>query len=166
MFELLTDSILFRVESIEGDRHDETTNDEHLLQIIETLQPLPDALFRKWPRSMEYYGPDGKLLDKFANMERSKAISLDGSDGLEQTVDIGMDSIAEADHDNNSLSEVALAFFENRGILEERFKSVKPEDIHDEEEKQIIRVLRLALQTDATARASAAELLEEAWFQS
>jgi hypothetical protein len=41
---------------MDGDRFDETYNDDHLIQITKTIQPLPKALFNNWPTASMYYG--------------------------------------------------------------------------------------------------------------
>ncbi len=48
--------------------------------------------------------------------------------------------------------------------LEQQFKAKKPADIDAKEEELIVRLMRMALQPDAELRASASQLLDEAWF--
>ena len=37
-------------------------DDDHLLQMISTLGPLPPAMFEKWPRSMRYFDQDRNII--------------------------------------------------------------------------------------------------------
>lgn len=62
IFEMLTGAPLFSVMVLfEGDRM--TTDDEHLLQMNDILEPLPDIwLQEKWPRANAYFGPGRERL--------------------------------------------------------------------------------------------------------
>lgn len=62
IFEMLTGAPLFSVMLLfEDDRP--TTDDEHLLQMNDLLEPLPDSwLQEKWPRADTYFGPGRERL--------------------------------------------------------------------------------------------------------
>lgn len=165
IFELITNHTLFRVESLDGDRFDETTNDEHLIQITETIQFLPEILFNKWRRASMYYGPDGERIGTHDSVHGSDT----GSNGERLDTDGDLTEMegnsVDDQTDTESQGEVSLASSQNFDSLEKRFRDVKPADIDEREEEQIVRLIRMALQPDATKRASAAELLQQAWFQ-
>jgi non-specific serine/threonine protein kinase len=146
------------IESIDGDRHDETWNDSHLLQISETVSPLPDALFRLWPRASAYYDPDRKLLESFSVAQDSQASSK------EATAPLPDNDQCDKVEDEDLQSEISLAELWESRSLGERFRSSKPDDIEEAEEKEILKVIRLALQPDVKLRPSAAELLKMPWF--
>lgn len=113
-----------------------------------------------------YYGPDGERLATHNNMHGS-----DTGSG-EERVDIEGDltEMEEGDEldsgsDTESEGQVSLASLRHFDSLEQRFRDVKPADIDEREEEEIVRLIRLALQPDAATRASAAQLLQQAWFQ-
>ncbi|KAI9147615.1 serine threonine protein kinase, CMGC group [Paramyrothecium foliicola] len=135
MFELITATTLFVVESIEGNRHDETTNDSHLLQMSEIVAPLPEALFNLWSRARAYYGLDRKLLGDFSVDQDSQTSPREGT-----TLSTNIPRESAHDGDNESHSEISLAEFWDFRSLEERFKSSKPDDIDEAEEKECTRV--------------------------
>lgn len=166
LFELITGHQLFQVWGLEGNRYDETTNDEHLIQVTEMLQPLPETLSSKWPRASSYYGPNGERLDAQDDMcdpdGESNTERLDSDDDLPGVragdwADDGTDT-------DSSTDQVPLASSRRYDSLEARFRAVKPADIDEKEEMEIVQLIRLALQPDAVKRASAAQLLQQAWF--
>lgn len=160
VFELVTDHTLFNVGSLDGDRHDETENDQHLIQITEIIQPLPEVLFNKWARRTTYYGPSGERIDSQDDLTEE---SPDIGGSLDNEIDERKGSYHGIDTDTQS--EASLASTRRFDPLEKVFKSVKPADIDEEEEKQIVSLIRLALQPDITMRASAAQLLQHVWFR-
>ncbi|RMD39982.1 hypothetical protein DV735_g5141, partial [Chaetothyriales sp. CBS 134920] len=62
IFELLTGQPLFAIMLLyEDDR--ESTDDDHLLQMNDILEPLPDSWLQgKWPRASTYFGPGGERI--------------------------------------------------------------------------------------------------------
>ena len=176
IFELVTNLTLFHVESLDGDQFDETTNDEHLIQITEIIQPLPEALLKKWSRASSYYGPTGERIDGPGILvdPAQESIDMDFGAGLdEMDQEDGSDHETDSDRqsqaslaDSDLRSQPSLASTRRFVTLEKRFRAVKPADIDEEEEKEIVSLMRLALQPDAAIRASAAQLLQHAWFRS
>ena len=63
MYEFLTGDMLFQVEPLMGKPFDEAINDEHLIQITETIGLLPDRLLNRWCRKEKYYLPDAGRRD-------------------------------------------------------------------------------------------------------
>lgn len=53
-------------DSLPGaDRNDQAlqeNNDDHLLQMIHALGPLPPAMFERWPRGKRYFNKDGEQI--------------------------------------------------------------------------------------------------------
>ncbi|KUJ07409.1 kinase-like protein [Mollisia scopiformis] len=141
VFELIIGYPLFNIERLEGNRFDETTNDEHLIQVTEMLQPLPDALLNKWRRASSYYGPNGERLDI-----QDEVYNSDGGSNGER-----LKHPRRSIRRGWSSTEQIPASSQCYDSLEERFRAVKPADIGEREEEEI-------------RRASAAELLQQAWF--
>jgi serine/threonine protein kinase len=212
VFEIITGHQLFHAEALDGDRFDETTNDEHLIQITETIQPLPEALFKEWRRVDSYYGPDGGLIgthshddsrDSDGGLDRgsTEGLGLSLAEGFGKSLagdssqassrgsgrdspggsgrdlsggGLGKGSTGErrdiqtdwSDDDvDDSSEEAPLAFPQRCETLEKRFRAVKPDDINEQEEGEIVQLMRMVLQPDATKRASAADLLQQSWFR-
>ncbi|KIW86357.1 hypothetical protein Z517_01753 [Fonsecaea pedrosoi CBS 271.37] len=67
IFELLTGVSLFSVVVyFEDDR--ESTDDEHILQMNDILEPLPDVWLQKtWTRARKYFGPERERLGPIAD---------------------------------------------------------------------------------------------------
>ncbi|KAF5234764.1 hypothetical protein FANTH_11953 [Fusarium anthophilum] len=59
LFEMITGRPIFYIFG--GGKHDTSLDDEHLLEIVEKLGPLPEELFRHWKTSSLYYNEDGKI---------------------------------------------------------------------------------------------------------
>ena len=166
VFELLTSHPLFFVENLSGERFDETTNDEHLIQITGTIQPLPTSFFNRWPRAHMYFRPNGERLDN-DDLECSSDVEPAGEllgpeDALSELDESG---ISNPGIDIDSQSQVSLASFRRFDSIKTRFRAVKPADIDERGEEEVIGLMRLALQPDPAKRASAAQLLQQPWFQ-
>ncbi|KAF5640445.1 CMGC SRPK kinase [Fusarium sp. NRRL 52700] len=59
LFEMITGRRIFYIWG--PPKHDTSLNDEHLLEIVEKLGPLPEELFSHWKTSSLYYNEDGKI---------------------------------------------------------------------------------------------------------
>ncbi|KAL8903828.1 MAG: hypothetical protein Q9171_007266 [Xanthocarpia ochracea] len=59
VFELLTGRPLFAV----GRQNMDNCDDDHLLQMIDVLGPLPKHLFSRWSRSSKYFSDNGELIN-------------------------------------------------------------------------------------------------------
>jgi hypothetical protein len=73
--------------------------------------------------------------------------------------------LIEVETDADSRGEPSLASLRHFDSLEQRFRDVKPADIDEREEGEILSLIRLALQRDVATRASATQLLQQAWLQ-
>ncbi|KAH8912483.1 kinase-like protein [Coniochaeta sp. PMI_546] len=168
IFELLTGAPLFQVENLDGDRLDETENDGHLVQIIETIQPLTQTLFDKWPRASVYYGQnrEGPLLYEDSDVSGKAGSCEDEGEQSGRETDEEDANSPDQGLDSESEEQVPLAYLRHIQLmsLEERFRDRRPADIDDREEEEIVSLMRLALQPDVTRRASAAHLLQQPWF--
>lgn len=60
MFALVTDYPLFELFTFR--RQKDAIDDDHLIQLWETLGPLPKDMRVQWSRSSRYFGPDGERL--------------------------------------------------------------------------------------------------------
>jgi non-specific serine/threonine protein kinase len=163
LFYLVTGNDLFYVDHLDGDRFDETTNDQHLIRITETIQPLPNHLFNKWSRRALYYGPDGERLNNDTGTSDIDALSVGSLDTEEGENEMDQQG-RPYESDSDSKSQAPLAHFFQFDTLEERFRVAKPADIDEEEEKEILSLMRMALQLDAKMRPSATQLLQHKWF--
>ncbi|KAF5665598.1 CMGC SRPK kinase [Fusarium circinatum] len=59
VFELITGRPIFYVFG--GGERDTSLDDEHLLEVVEKLGPLPEELFSHWKTSSLYYNEDGEI---------------------------------------------------------------------------------------------------------
>ncbi|KAF4438057.1 CMGC SRPK kinase [Fusarium acutatum] len=59
LFEMITGRPIFYIWG--PPKYDTSLNDEHLLEVIEKLGPLPEELFSHWKTSSLYYIEDGKM---------------------------------------------------------------------------------------------------------
>jgi hypothetical protein len=73
--------------------------------------------------------------------------------------------LIEVETDADSRREPSLASLRHFDSLEQRFRDVKPADIDEREEGEILSLIRLVLQPDVATRASATQLLQQAWLQ-
>ena len=73
LYEFLTGNVLFQVSGL-TDIPQEEIDDDHLLQMIDTLGQPPSDIFAKWPRRAKYFDENLKLV-------RSDVSSSDVTDG-------------------------------------------------------------------------------------
>lgn len=176
MYELLTGKSLFCVVPLDGDKSDEETNDEHLLQISEVLlNPLPQRFLDAWDRGPCYVDAKCNRLEWMkgaggsadADCMRKDAESSKGS----FQNDVGLqDDFRQMDEDSCSQSgaseySVPLADPPPFSTLENRFHEDKLADIDESEEKQILSLLRWILQIEPQQRPAVEEILKDPWFQ-
>ena len=146
---MLTGNSLFTIASY-GDDEDEEADDDHLLALNDTLEPLPDAWLAKWPRASMYFGPRRERLYP----EASEA---------EEGIGAGKDNTSERNGLNGDVAPDTTIFIADS--LEVRFETEKPSEIDAEEAKQITTLIRRILQYEFSQRPTAAELLGDPWFK-
>jgi non-specific serine/threonine protein kinase len=140
MFELLTDHSLFELFSFS--RQQDVIDDDHLIQLLEIIDPLPEDMLAKWPRYSLYFSLDGERLNA-----------------------------RPSDYDKSQVGRAIRSKPSNSGppapfpSLEDKFHEYKPSDMNDAESKEIISLLRDILQVNPLKRPSAAQLLRRPWFR-
>ncbi|KAK1985379.1 serine/threonine-protein kinase SRPK3 [Colletotrichum cereale] len=155
VFEFITGILLFELPPIGFS--DEALKDDHLIQMSDIIQPLPENLIAKWPSSSRYYGPEGERLN-------ARASDFDKDDGKGQD---------DTDEDMHSLDrDGGLGFHAGERApptpwdsLEKMISGNKPSDVDEAEEEIIVSLLRSIFQYDPATRPSAADLLGHAWFK-
>ncbi|OJD11941.1 CMGC/SRPK protein kinase [Emergomyces pasteurianus Ep9510] len=181
IYELLTGLRLFGVWMM-GDDSQEEADDDHLMELNDVLEPLPDSWLHKWPRSHLFFGPNRERLDPPAE----KDIDIGGDDeqnaeylerlgGVFDSEDGGMTPI-EGDRDDVSngdgfrIMDDPYPNFENDAPfinerLEVLFEKNKPADMSTAEAEVVTSLIRQILQYDASGRPTVAQLLEHEWFK-
>ncbi|KAF6794952.1 serine/threonine-protein kinase SRPK3 [Colletotrichum musicola] len=150
LFEFITGTSLFRLPPF--GLSDEGLRDEHLIQLTDVIQPLPENLLAKWSASSKYYGPNGERLDlRPQDLEDEDAPSEDDLSD-EDASEIGYDLEVQPPKPYNSLEKLVNAH--------------KAAEVDEEEEGQIVSLLRSIFQYDAARRPSAADLLQHPWLSS
>ncbi|KAI1359582.1 serine/threonine-protein kinase SRPK3 [Xylaria arbuscula] len=141
MFELLTDTTLFRVSGFFNPP--QVVDDTHFIELSDVLGPLPQYIRDAWPRYSLYYGQNGDRLNSrpsdFDDTEEGKARRArwpSHTFGLPVTQS-----------------------------LEDRFLERKSQDMGMEEAQEILSLLREILQIEPSKRPSVAQLLAKRWFQ-
>lgn len=161
-YELITGAALFELPPF--GLSDNGVKDEHLRQLTDIIGSLPENLSAKWPNATKYYGSDGDRLDA-RPMDFEEEFSEDGNSD-HSLLDGGADEFGDGDDDMDGFEFEAG----ERGspqlheTLEQLVKAHKAEDVDDDEEKQIIAMLRSIFQYDPSHRPSAAALLENPWL--
>lgn len=178
VYELITGIQLFPVALL-GDDSEEEADDDHLLEMHEILGNLPDKLMAAWPRSAEWFGPNGERLNPRANLAEENLAELDGDEGSDHPVDEDRkeaDDAEEMDEFEAHLDDIEDSKIEDLNMeedgelfvskpLEDLFDENKPCDIGPGEARAITSLIRRILRYEPAERPSAAELLEEAWFK-
>jgi len=130
-----------------------------LIQLTDVIQPLPKDLLPRWPRASRYYGPNGERLD-------ARPWDYDGSEGLSGTASDSGDD--DQEYDELEDSEEAMEDYgppKPFDSLEKLFGKYKPDDINEEEEEQVLSLLRSIFQYDSSTRPSVTDLLEHPWIK-
>jgi PAS domain-containing protein len=155
---------------------DESADDDHLLELNDILEPLPDSwLKEKWPRAGKFFGPNRERLNPYSE-EDAEAEEMDDIDSEE------MDDTGAEEMDNTDSKELEEAHQEEEeecddgddkmqdGIwindsLEKLFEKNKPEDIDEAEAEVVTALIRQILKYEPSQRPSALELLQHPWFR-
>ncbi|KAF4339008.1 CMGC SRPK kinase [Fusarium beomiforme] len=150
VFEMVIGRPLFvGIQSLEGEDYDETSNDEHLIQLWEVIGPFPKLLLDKWRRADHYFDSNGHRLETQSQ----------GDDYM--SGDEGMDSGDETDDNDPPLA--CLGKFLS---LEDQIKEEKPVELGDSEADEVLSLLRWIFQYDPARRPSTSDLLNHRWLHS
>jgi serine/threonine protein kinase len=173
-----------------GDNEPEQADDDHILDLIDVLQPLPDTLMSKWPRADKWIGPNGERLqpperdygdmvfeendddalvsDEEIGDDESKDGAEDGPEphkGGEADVDESLDLVDDVDSPPPPFdAEIPEGPFINQP-LEVQFEKNKPDDVDAAEAKVITTLIREILQYEPSKRPTAEQLLKHPWFK-
>lgn len=173
IYELLTGLPLFSVHKFTRDE-DERADDDHLLDLNDILEPLPDAWLQqdKWPRASLYFGPHRERLDPDA----SEGNNYDQDDREErEDQGVGDGDLTKTNQALGGEGEEVEEEPEIRNLgkdgpwiapsLEDKFKENKPDDIDEAEAQMVTSLIRSILKYEPSQRPSAAQVLEHPWFQ-
>ena len=172
-----------------GEDELEEADDDHILDLIDVLQPLPDNLMSKWPRAEKWIGPNGERLQPperdngdmwfdesddaaASDVEFSDDELRDGTELKPDTREVGRanedDYVDIADKTDFPPPPSDFEIPEGPIIsesLELQFEKNKPEDIDAVESKVITRLIREILQYEPSKRPTAEQLLRHPWFK-
>ncbi|KAG5815098.1 hypothetical protein H9Q74_009136 [Fusarium xylarioides] len=152
IFEMITGRPLFvAIQSLEGEDYDETSNDEHLIQLWEVIGPLPKSLLKKWRRADQYFDANGNRLEVKPQDEDyvSGDEDMESGDGTDEESD-----------------GPPLAYLGRFLSLEDQFMAERPGDIDEAEAKEILELLRWIFQYDPAHRPSTGDLINHPWLRS
>jgi serine/threonine protein kinase len=192
VYELLACEQLFGVFALAEDEKDDA-DDDHLLDLNDIIEPLPESWMLKWPRAHKYFGPNGERFlpaERYGNAcETSLSYNDSSMDGVDEEYDGDDDfdnDIPNEDYDmvnggNNPVGEeediVSTSFRKFRpppinnepmiinNPLETLFDKHKLDDIDSEEARVIPGLIRKILRYEPSERPTAAELLQHEWFK-
>ncbi|KAF4951191.1 hypothetical protein FGADI_7682 [Fusarium gaditjirri] len=152
IFEMIFGRPLFvAIQSLEGEDYDETSNDEHLIQLWEVIGPLPKPLLEKWRRADQYFDASGKRME----IKPQDDDYVSGNEDMD-SVD-GMD-----DEESNG---PPLAYLGHFLSIEDQIKEERPDDIDEEESGEILQLLRWIFQYDPAHRPSTSDLIDHPWLR-
>jgi serine/threonine protein kinase len=178
VFEFLTGRPLFIVDTVMSNI--EEADDDHLLQMIDVLGPLPESLAGRWPRWRTYFDETGVRIKDYIgepfDQEKFDAEMIDNDDEEYENDDYDDDeycpaeSTAEAD-ESDSIPVVPTGSpmpSEGSGAglppLDEYFDLQKPSSLDAAESQVIVTLLRQILNYDPARRPRTSDLLEHPWF--
>lgn len=147
LYQTLTGSALFPIIGFAFTSPNET-EDDHMVELINTLGPMPIDIRSHWVRHERYYNSEGKQI-RFS-IEEDKPSQFSSNEFN--------DEAAETQMEEDFVDEVEPA------TLEDKFSKYKMEEISDPETQVILDLLRMILVYEAEDRPTAAELLQHPWF--
>ena len=151
LYEVLTGTSLFCVMKFSSDE-EESADDDHLLQMNDILDPLPDTwLKEKWSRANKHFGSNRERLGPNAGKDLGTPkdridFDVTGEDSARERVEC---------EDGPWIDPP----------LEKRFEEEKPGDIDTVEAGVITSLIRGILRYEPSQRPSAAEILRHPWFE-
>ncbi|RKK44633.1 hypothetical protein BFJ67_g9066 [Fusarium oxysporum f. sp. cepae] len=152
IFEMIFGRPLFvAIRSLEGQDYDETSNDEHLIQLWEVIGPLPKSLLEKWRRADQYFDSSGNRL----GIKSQEDEHISGGD--DKDLSDGMDE----ENDGPPLADPGQFL-----SLEDLIMAESPGDIDEAESQELLGLLRWVFQYDPAHRPSATDLINHPWLRS
>lgn len=170
-----------------GDDSQEEADDDHLMELNDILEPLPDSWLEKWPRSHLYFGPNRERLnpraqedidieisddddDEQLNAEHLETLGgeSDNEDGSVTPIDGDRDDMNNGDDfpavddPNPDLDDDAPFINEH---LEALFEKNKPANMSTAEAQVVTSLIRQILRYDPSDRPTATQLLGLEWFK-
>ncbi|EWZ29539.1 CMGC/SRPK protein kinase [Fusarium oxysporum Fo47] len=136
---------------LEGQDYDETSNDEHLIQLWEVIGPLPKPLLEKWRRADQYLDSSGNRLE----IKSQEDGHISGGD--DKDLGDGMDE----ENDGPPLADPGQFL-----SLEDLIMAEGPGDIDEAESQELLGLLRWVFQYDPAHRPSATDLINHPWLRS
>ncbi|WQF83008.1 Putative protein kinase [Colletotrichum destructivum] len=143
LFEIVTGTSLVQLPPF--GLSDEALKDEHLIQLTDIIQPLPENLIEKWPAS-----------------DFDEDDLGEGDDGHEDTEG---DVVGFNDNDDFGFDIGERIPPQTLDSLEKLISDNKAADVDEAEEKKMTSLLRSIFQYNPARRPSAADLLEHAWLK-
>lgn len=150
----------------------EDTDDDHMLELHYIIAELPDDLMALWPRSGNWFGPGRKRLYPRASKRKEENAELHSESSSPEDPEEGNSKVGNSDNqDPEKLSHepggegAGEAEDEHIPPLEVQFNEEKPDDIDEDEAAVITSLIRRILKYDPAERPSAAELLQDPWFE-
>ncbi|KAF4503417.1 CMGC SRPK kinase [Fusarium agapanthi] len=152
VFEMIVGRPLFvAIQSLEGEDYDETSNDEHLIQLWEVIGPLPKPLLEKWRRADQYFDTSGNRLE--VKPQEDDYVS-------------GDEDMKSGDGTDEESDGPPLAYLGHFLSLEDQFMAEMPGNIGEAEAKEILELLRRMFQYDPVDRPSTSDLINHPWLRS
>ncbi|KAF5681390.1 CMGC SRPK kinase [Fusarium denticulatum] len=152
IFDMIVGRPLFvAIQSLEGEDYDETSNDEHLIQLWEVVGPLPKPLLQRWRRADQYFDASGNRLE--VRPHEDDYVS-------------GDEDVESGDGTDEESNGPPLAYLDHFLSLEDQFMAEKPGDIDEAETREILELLRWIFQYDPNHRPSAGDLIDHPWLHS
>ncbi|KAJ4031212.1 hypothetical protein NW758_012565 [Fusarium oxysporum] len=152
IFEMIFGRPLFvAIQSLEGQDYDETSNDEHLIQLWEVIGPLPKPLLEKWRRADQYFDSSGNRLE----IKSQEDGHISGGD--DKDLGDGMDE----ENDGPPLADPGQFL-----SLEDLIMAERPGDVDEAESREILGLLRWIFQCDPAHRPSTTDLINHPWLRS
>lgn len=148
VFELLTGTQLFSVDEFSS--NEEKIENNHLLQLCDTLGPLPPDLMTQWKNASKFFdSSSGKQIRSWLGEKMPEL-----SDKIPRTPE-DQAKIARLKEDPSALKDPPLA---------ERFMARKPADMSISEAAEVIALIHTILRYNPEDRPTTAALLEHPWF--
>ncbi|KAK1728314.1 hypothetical protein CaCOL14_010205 [Colletotrichum acutatum] len=158
VYELVTGAALFQLPPF--GLSDSEKKDEHLIQLTDIIGPLPQTLVAKWSNAAKYYDRSGERLDTVPT-DIIDEVTEDSNPDC-RLEDDSSDELEDMDRSGLDLAERGPPQVQKS--LEKLVKTLKAPDLGDEEEEQLILLLRATFHYDPLQRPSAAALLDFPWL--